>query len=565
MKIWIIHGYFLTGTGSNLYVQNLSRQLCSMGHDVTLFCQDKGFESQIFIESGFVFDSANEHAVLVHKKATPYEGKCRCFVPNIGDVLPVYVKDKYEGYEAEEIPQLAESELEYYIECNANALKACLLNEKPDMVISNHVVMQPVYVKRALEGEEDIFNLNVVHGSALNFSVKKSERAFDYAVEGLRAADGIVFLTEHSLKEFSDCFDGRASIEAKRILIPAGVDIERFVPMEKGQKRFDRIKLLLKNLECQKGVFTRPEDAEKSRNISELIKDSTASQLIEYKDKLMEKGDQKCIDTDISDKLLGIDWENERIVLFYGKYLWTKGIHNIILSLPLVLKENPNTRLILVGYGTSRGYLEALVSALDSGDSEKLKYLVRNPHEFQSHVEQGTEIYSKWLHDRLEDDQFSKGYMDMAKGMIAKRVIFTGFMDHELLKDMIPCADVAIAPSIFPEAFGLVGVEALACGVLPLQTYHSGFKYVVDTYSELFELDESLRSLDKLWLRENLIENIAFNINTVFETYRRGGTELVDTVRKTARKICTENYSWNSVAERLVREVKVKEEAVNVL
>lgn len=565
MKIWIIHGYFLTGTGSNLYVQNLSRNLCSMGHDVTLFCQDKGFENQEFIECGYVFDGINEQAELVHKKATTYEGKCRCYVPNIGGRLPVYVKDKYEGYEAEEIPQLSKEELEYYIDCNAKAIKACLQNEKPDMVISNHVVMQPVYVKRALENEEGVFNLNVVHGSALNFSVKKSDMAFDYAVEGLSAADGIVFLTEHSLNEFSECFDKRASIGARRILIPAGVDIERFVPMEMGQSKRDRIGRLLESIESYKGGATVQADAEKNNNISKLINDLKASQLAEYKSELMEKGDQKYVDPDIREKLLGVDWENEKIVLFYGKYLWTKGIHNIILSLPFVLKDNPDTRLILVGYGTARGYLEAILSALDRGDLEKLKYLLRNPHEFQNHVEQGTEIYYKWILDMLDDPELSKDYMAMARGGLSERVIFTGFMDHKLLKDMIPCADVAIAPSIFPEAFGLVGVEALACGVLPLQTYHSGFKYVVDTYSELFELDERLKKLDKLWLREDLVKNIAININTVFEAYRSGGQDLVDKVRKEARRICTENYSWSSVAERFVGEAISKKENANAL
>ncbi|AHM56065.1 glycosyl transferase, group 1 [Peptoclostridium acidaminophilum DSM 3953] len=564
MKIWITHGYFLTGTGSNLYVQNLSKQLCSMGHDVTLFCQDREFEKQKFIDSGYVFDANNEQAELIHTKVTPYEGKCTCFVPNIGKVLPVYVKDKYEGFDVHEIPQLSKSQLEYYIDCNAKALKSRLLHEKPDMIISNHVVMQPVYVKRALEGTEGIVNFNVVHGSALNFSVRKSELASSYAIEGLSVADGIVFLTEHSMREFGDYFDERATLTGRRILIPAGVDIERFVPLEKGQSKGERIKSLLGNIESAGGVCMNAEDYEKNRIVSGLIKDSTASQLSEHKAELMEKGDRKCIDADITQKLVGIDWENENIVLFYGKYLWTKGIHNIILALPLVLKENPDTRIIIVGYGTSRGYLESVVDALDSGDPQKLEYLLKHPNEFQSHVEQGTEIYSKWIVDMLEDGELSKEYMDIAKGNVSDKVILTGFMDHELLKDMIPCADVAIAPSIFPEAFGLVGVEALACGVIPLQTYHSGFKYVVDTYSELFELDERLKKLDKLWLREDLVSNIALNINTVFEAYRIGGQDLIDRVRRDARKICTDNYSWASVAERFVSEAKAKNEAVNV-
>ncbi len=35
------HGYMLTGTGSNVYVQNLCRALVREGHDVHLLCQER--------------------------------------------------------------------------------------------------------------------------------------------------------------------------------------------------------------------------------------------------------------------------------------------------------------------------------------------------------------------------------------------------------------------------------------------------------------------------------------------------------------------------------------------
>lgn len=222
----------------------------------------------------------------------------------------------------------------------------------------------------------------------------------------------------------------------------------------------------------------------------------------------MEKGGKKYIDFDVKEKLQKIDWNREKIILFYGKYLWTKGIHNIILALPLVLAKNPDARLIMVGYGTSRGYLEALIHALDSGNLENLKYLMTHPKEFQNCVEEGTEIYSQWMIDKLEDPEFMKKYL------------------------------------------------ALACGVLPLQTYHSGFRYVVDTYAELFDLDERFKKLDKLWLREDLIENIANNINAVFEAYGDRGPELVNLVRDRARQICLDNYSWDSVVDHFIHEAE---------
>ena len=515
MKIAIVHGYFLNATGSNLYVQNLCRQFCKMGHEVLLFSQERLAEKYDFIESAYLFDKSNEDLKLIHEKTTPYKGKCKCYVPDIGRILPVYVKDKYEGFDAEEITQLSEKDLENYISCNEKALKATFADNKPDFVISNHTVMQPVYVKRALQDFSDVFIFTVVHGSCINFSVKKSELALRYAIEGLSVSDKLVFLTEYSMQEFCDFFQGRAEFKAEKILIAAGVDIENFVPLEKGASKSERIHSLLKKAES------------------------------EYGDSI---GDIKSIDSDIKYKLLQIDWEKDTILLYYGKYLWTKGIHNLILAVPFILEENPNTKLVLVGFGTSRGYLEAIVGAMDLGDSEKLKHLLTNPGNFQSHVEPGTEIYSAYILDLLEDSERSKAYFEKTIGKISDKVIFTGFMDHNLLKELISCADVAIAPSIFPEAFGLVGVEALACGVFPLQPYHSGFKSVVDSYSELFHLDDKFNTMGNLWLDKDLVKNIAIQINTILGTYLQRGSDLREKVKSTARKICSDHYSWDSVA-----------------
>lgn len=506
MKISIVHGYFLNGTGSNLYVQNLCRQFCIMGHDVLLFCQERSLEKYDFIETGYLLDKSNEELGLIHTKSTPYPGKCKCCIPNIGGILPVYVHDVYEGFDVQEITQISEKDLEAYVNRNAKALNTCFLRSKPDFVICNHTVMQPVYVKRGLQGIEGVVNFTVVHGSCLNFSVRKSDLALKYAIEGLEASDILVFLTAYSLEEFTDFFAEKADFKGKKVLIHAGVDIEAFVPLEKTMSKRDRIERLVQN------------------------------------------AGGGCGD------LLNVDWEQEKIVLYYGKYLWTKGIHNLILAFPFVLQENPNTRLILVGFGTSRDYLEQLVQALDLGDSAKLKILLTNPQDFQGHVEPGTAQYSNTILDLLEDPEQTKAYFEKTVGIISQRIIFTGFMDHSLLKDIIPCADITVAPSIFPEAFGLVAVEALACGIFPVQTYHSGFKHVVDSYAQLFELDEKLKQLDSLLLNKDLVKNLSTEINTILECYNRQGSDLVEKVRTSARRISTENYSWDSVAEKFLSE-----------
>ena len=57
-------------------------------------------------------------------------------------------------------------------------------------------------------------------------------------------------------------------------------------------------------------------------------------------------------------------------------------------------------------------------------------------------------------------------------------VLFTGPMEHRHLVYLYALADVAVTPSTFPEAFGMVAAEAAACGSPPLVARHSGLAEV---------------------------------------------------------------------------------------
>ena len=56
--------------------------------------------------------------------------------------------------------------------------------------------------------------------------------------------------------------------------------------------------------------------------------------------------------------------------------------------------------------------------------------------------------------------------------------LFTGQLEHRHLRHLLPLCDVAVVPSIFPEAFGMVAAEAAAAGVLPVVSAHSGLAEV---------------------------------------------------------------------------------------
>jgi len=56
--------------------------------------------------------------------------------------------------------------------------------------------------------------------------------------------------------------------------------------------------------------------------------------------------------------------------------------------------------------------------------------------------------------------------------------LFTGALEHRHLVHLLPLVDVAVVPSIFPEAFGMVAAEAAAAGVPPVVADHSGLAEV---------------------------------------------------------------------------------------
>ncbi len=82
MRVLIFHGYLLRGTGSNIYNTSLCRALAALGHEVHICCQERHPE-----------DVGLPDGVTVHN-------------PDIGGVLPVYVADEYEGFEAVPFPEL---------------------------------------------------------------------------------------------------------------------------------------------------------------------------------------------------------------------------------------------------------------------------------------------------------------------------------------------------------------------------------------------------------------------------------------------------------------------------
>jgi len=69
----------------------------------------------------------------------------------------------------------------------------------------------------------------------------------------------------------------------------------------------------------------------------------------------------------------GLNNEN-LMVLFVGRLVWIKGVDKLIRAMPQVLQEVPNAKLVIVGLGDMRDYLEGLVRNLHLEDAVKFRF-----------------------------------------------------------------------------------------------------------------------------------------------------------------------------------------------
>jgi glycosyltransferase involved in cell wall biosynthesis len=194
-----------------------------------------------------------------------------------------------------------------------------------------------------------------------------------------------------------------------------------------------------------------------------------------------DDGDERHPDAGNADRFAEFFAHDEPTVVYFGKLIENKGVHVLFEALAGV-----DARAVIVGFGDYRAKLEQTAPS-------------------------GT--------------------------------LFTGALEHRHLVHLLPLCDVAVVPSIFPEAFGMVAAEAAAAGVPPVVANHSGLAEVgagiaAEYPSGLAHLT-TFPTRDAAALRERLRELLAL-------PQRR---ELGLAARAAVEK----NWSWRRVSERLLR------------
>jgi glycosyltransferase involved in cell wall biosynthesis len=170
------------------------------------------------------------------------------------------------------------------------------------------------------------------------------------------------------------------------------------------------------------------------------------------------------------------------IVLYFGKLIRNKGVH---LLLDAVRELKVST--VIVGFGDQRPELEAMAP--------------------------------DWT-------------------------LFTGPLEHRHLVHLLPAVDVAVVPSIFPEAFGMVAAEAAAAGCPPLVARHSGLAEVAEGIEA--EYPEERRHL--VSFENGNVADLTAKLRELLEL----GPDARAGLGRAARRAVVERWSWTSIAARLL-------------
>ena len=511
MRTIMTHGYMLSGTGSNIYVQSLCRALVGEGHDVHLLCQDPDPLSYDFVGKSATVDAQGVNDL--GEQETSYPGLCVVYRPEIGDLLPVYVYDEYPGWRVKTFLDLTEEELDNYLRRNVGALKTVLGVSGAEAVITNHSVPGPLIARRAIEGDDKPY-VSIVHGSCLQYVSRKSEKYMALTREGLEGARHILALSSHSAGTIAEDLPDLAD---RTRSLPGGVDIGLFHP-----DAFD-----LGVLDHLAGGPGRGQ-AQRTSLREALKKAGHAGELAGALRAVAASYDARSHDKDAGERLRGFLAREGPLVVYVGKLIHSKGVHSLISAFSRVRRET-GARLLIVGFGTFREGLEALNCSLSAGDEATVERLA----EMGKLLEGGPA--GPLEHFELTDELLSD-----ARGM-EDDVLFVGPLYHGDLTKVLPAADVAAVPSIFPETFGLVAAEFVASGVVPFVADHSGLREAGEIVGRdlPFELRVGMDGFE-----ENFAKALTDYLGLPEEERQR--------CEEVVRRNCVEHLSWGTLAEKLV-------------
>jgi glycosyltransferase involved in cell wall biosynthesis len=533
LRILIFHGYLLHGTGSNVYNALLADALARAGHDVHLLCQERHPEAIEAVGACGDWDSGalEVREVRPGRRVTTYR-------PDIGGILPVYVADRYEGVDARTFAQLSDDEVAGYVERNVAAVREVAALASPDLALANHLVMGPAILARALSGAgvggAAVPYAVKVHGSALEYTVKpEPERFLPWAREGLARARTVLVGSRHTAESLWAAMDDPA-LPARTRLGPPGVDVERFRPRPRAAALAD-LHTLAAHL-AEEALAAPPGDASESS----FARDS--GEAARALARVTGNGDNGAA---------GVD---DRLVAFVGKLIVSKGIDLLVAAWPLVLAAVPEARLVVVGFGGYREALERMLAALAAGDLAAVRALAAEGRAAEGGPHAPLVLLEAFLNDLDAADDLEL-YLHAARSL-GDRVVLTGRLEHAELAPLLAACEAQVVPSTFPEAFGMVAVEAAACGALPIVADHSGLGEVRAI------LAGAVPVAARSWLGFSPGPRAVRDLADRIIAWLEAREDLREETRTGLVDVARESFSWDGVARGVVSAARGEHRAL---
>jgi glycosyltransferase involved in cell wall biosynthesis len=288
MRIFLWHGYLLGGTGSNIYARQLSREWSREGHEVTVFSQEPHPER---------FDLGGAAVVK----------------PDVGGLLPVFVLDRYDGYEVKRVQDCSRAELDAWVEANAAAVRD---RGPADLVFVNHVLLGgPV---GAATGGRYVVK---AHGSELEYSMRGNAALSAWGGQVLGTAAATIVGSGHIRTVVQDVCGTVDRVHE----VPPGVDVELWRPAPKGEA-------------LEQLVAEARRDPPNPGNREE---------------RLPDEGN--------AERLAAFLAGDRPTVVYFGKLMENKGVQVLLEAL-----RGLDVRTVIVGFGDFRAELERRAAGLDA-------------------------------------------------------------------------------------------------------------------------------------------------------------------------------------------------------
>ncbi|MCZ4496185.1 MAG: glycosyl transferase group 1 [Thermoleophilia bacterium] len=474
LAIW--HGYLLGATGSNIYSRHLIRAWVRAGHDVVLACQESHPDQ---------FAEIHDVVRLVHDEETgsvtaerrairepePGHGRCTMVVPDIHGLLPVYVMDRYAGFEVVRLVDATPEQRARYARDQAAAITWVLDNFAPDGVLINHATPLPAALQPVLEARGVPYAVKV-HGSELEYALVEDPSLAPAAAHALTGAAAVLVGSGHIERRTAELL-GASCLEGRVVTIPPGVDLTDFQPLPEGGRAAGHAALVA-SLLARGAQQAAGRTLDTSARIVELVA-GPAADLVDGLIALQGTYQERHVEASAVAELERLDLvADEPSIVFVGKLIPQKGVHLLLAALPQVLAAHPTARIVIAGFGPLRDGLEALLVAMQSGNEAALDALAADMGRLSGEGGSALLHLAAWLDELRQLGELATWLATCAEVRVAERVAWLGLVDHEILAELWPLASTSVVPSILAEAFGMVAAEAATCGCVPIVSDHSG-------------------------------------------------------------------------------------------